>query len=76
MFINGGRSISNFVFKPNVGRNANETIIECIIDSFTVNDNLIIFSQNYIASIPAWFIRHERWHSPPEFSIVTGAFFS
>ena len=41
----------------------------------TVNDNFIIFLQNYIAPIPAWFIRHERWNSPPEFSIVTGAVF-
>ena len=75
MFVNGGRNISNFVFKPNGGRNANEIIIEYIRDLFTVNDNFIIFLQNYIAPIPAWFIRHERWNSPPEFSIVTGAVF-
>ena len=42
VFVNGGRSISNYVIKTNGGRNANEIIIEYIRDLFTVNDNFII----------------------------------
>ena len=43
MFMNGGRSISNYVTKTNGGRNASEIIIEYIRDLFTVNDDFIIF---------------------------------
>ena len=73
--MNGDRSIGIFASKPNGGRNANGIIIEYIRDLFTVNNNFIIFSQNYIVPIPVWFIRYEKWHSFPEFTIVTGAVF-